>query len=102
MTDHYILRGKIPFSVGVEEWAKWFENSDRSVVQTHVEGDKEFILVSTVFLGLDHSFSGGGPPVIFETMVFGGDLDQEMERYSTWDEAETGHLQMIKRVEETL
>lgn len=28
--------------------------------------------VSTVFLGLDHSWTPGGPPLVFETMVFGG------------------------------
>lgn len=53
--------------------------------------------VSTVFLGLDHSW-GDGEPQIFETMVFGGALDQEQERYSTWAEAEAGHAAMVARV----
>lgn len=53
--------------------------------------------VSTVFLGLDHRF-GQGEPLVFETMVFGGPLDQEQERYSTWDEAEAGHKAMVERV----
>src|SRR5215471_17514474 len=26
--------------------------------------------VSTVFLGLDHNYSGVGPPIVFETMIF--------------------------------
>lgn len=46
--------------------------------------------VSTVWLGLDHSF-GYGPPLIFETMVFGGPEDQYQERYSTVEEARIGH-----------
>lgn len=53
--------------------------------------------VSTVFLGLDHSWSGP-PPLLFETMVFGGTLDQEQVRYSTWDEAEAGHAAMVAKV----
>lgn len=46
-------------------------------------GDVE---VSTVFLVLDPQF-GPGPPLLFETLVFGGEFDEEMERYSTWKEA---------------
>ena len=51
-----------------------------------------------MFLGLDHSF-GGGAPLLFETMVFGGPLDGEQERYSTWNEAEAGHKLMVERVQ---
>lgn len=53
--------------------------------------------VSTVWLGLDHNFFGG-PPLIFETMVFANDdgvkaLDHEfdMRRYATEAEAREGH-----------
>ncbi len=48
------------------------------------------VSVSTVFLGMDHSF-GGGLPVLFETMIFGGKHDGYQERYHTWKEAEAGH-----------
>lgn len=51
--------------------------------------------VSTVFLGLDHSFSGG-VPVLFESMVFGGKHDNWMERYTTWDDAKKGHANIVK------
>lgn len=51
-----------------------------------------------MFLGLDHRFGSSGPPLIFETMVFGGSLDQEQDRYATIDEAKTGHLKMVWRV----
>jgi hypothetical protein len=52
--------------------------------------------VSTVWLGLDHRL-GEGPPLIFETMVFGGPGDDEMERYSTEDQARAGHDQWVAR-----
>ena len=49
--------------------------------------------VSTVFLGLDHSFGFGGPPPLFETAIFDRDdrANIDMWRYSTWDEAMAGH-----------
>jgi len=60
-------------------WAKSFETQSRVVAKEQV-GD---MLVSTVFLGIDHSFSGEGlVPVLWETMIFGGDLDEHQERCS--------------------
>lgn len=93
MSDKFILKGTLPFKVGLMEWGKWFETANRIIRQTNIGKVK----ISTVFLGLDHRF-GDGPPLLFETMVFGGELDQEQERYSTWDEAEAGHEEMVKRV----
>lgn len=46
--------------------------------------------VSTVWLGLDYSF-GGGPPLIFETMIFGGGHGGWCKRYATEIEAQTDH-----------
>lgn len=87
MTDKYILEGKEPKPVeDLMEWAKWFEKANRVVEQTKVDDVK----VSTVFLGMDHSFFDG-PPILFETMIFGGPEDGYQERYSTWDEAVKGH-----------
>ena len=33
----------------------------------------------------------GGPPILFETMIFGGPEDQYTDRCSTWDEAVKMH-----------
>lgn len=56
--------------------------------------------ISTVWLGLDHNWwSPGNPPIIFETMVFGGPLDQEQDRYSTEEAALAGHRAMIEKTE---
>ncbi len=98
MSDKYILdENHNPVEeVDLIKWANWFENADRIVAKTTVSPDAK---VSTVFLGLDHRF-GEGEPLLFETMVFGGKLDQEMDRYSTWKEAEEGHAAMVKKVEE--
>ncbi len=95
MTTHnYILDGNKPIPCNdLIQWGEWFGKADRNVGYD-VRND---IQVSTVFLGLDHSF-GHGPPLLFETMVFGGEHAQEMARYSTWEEAEKGHKEMCKIV----
>lgn len=54
--------------------------------------------ISTVWLGLDHSFGfGEGPPLIFETMIFGGPCDQDQWRYSTEAQAIEGHKAAVKK-----
>lgn len=55
--------------------------------------------VSTVFLGLDHGWNGG-PPVLWETMVFDSPdgsryEDQWQERYISHNEAVAGHLAVV-------
>lgn len=84
MGQLYILDGKTP--VPFFDTTKWGSQVDKII------GKDQFgsVSVSTVFLGMDHSF-GGGDPVLFETMIFGGEHDQYQERYCTWDEAEKGH-----------
>ncbi len=72
-------------------WAKWMEWADnRRVARTEING----YTISTVFLALDHNFSGG-PPLLFETMIIkaSGEFLDYQERYSTWKEAIDGHNQ---------
>lgn len=54
--------------------------------------------VSTVFLVFDHGHGFTSKPLLFETMVFGGAFDREMERYCTYDEAEYGHKAWVAKV----
>lgn len=95
-SEYYVLEGHTPVPVDRETWANYFEQ-DRHVALTK-QGD---VVISTVFLGLDHSF-GGGEPILFETMIFGpgysqGDDQKEYQtRCSTWDEAEKMHAEACK------
>ncbi|MEU6674851.1 hypothetical protein [Streptomyces sp. NPDC046925] len=60
------------------------------------------LLVSTVWLGLNHQF-GDGPPLLFETMVFGSErTEQYTDRYSTLAEAEAGHAETVTLVAATV
>ena len=98
-TDKYKLEGhKAVPCEDLMEWARWFETADRHVAKTILKGPGNIdIKVSTVFLSLNHNW-GEGNPILFETMVFGGPLDQRMERYGTWDEADAGHKRWVKKV----
>ena len=89
--DKYILEnGKIKV-VDLMTWAEWFEKADRHIGNDFIDG----VRVSTVFLGIDHNF-GEGEPLLFETMIFGGEHSDYQERYSTLEEAKQGHLKAIK------
>ena len=95
-SGQWMLRNGQPVpATDLIEWATWYETSgdERRVADTTV-GDAR---VSTVFLALDHSF-GGPVPVLWETFVFGGALDGEMDRYSFREDAEVGHTAMVERV----
>jgi hypothetical protein len=56
------------------------------------------VRVSTVWLGLDQSLGLGGPPLIYETMVFGSALHEHGERYATEQEARAGHARWVELV----
>jgi len=92
--QHYILdeKGAPVAEPDLMTWARWFEKAERHVGNETI-GDSE---ISTVFLGLDHAF-GGGAPVLWETMVFGGTLDQERCSGSR-EQAEAMHARMVERV----
>lgn len=83
-------------------WSDFMQVPDRRRV-----GDDEIEewRVSTVFLGVDHSFDAAGGPVLFETMVFGppghGEEDEDhlrLERCRTWAEAEAQHARVLGEV----
>jgi len=99
----------------IREWGVWYQTAERRLARDVVGP----YIVSTVFLGLDHQW-GGGPPVLWETMVFDervrpspdfadhfpelaasmphSMLDLEMNRYSSKADALRGHADMCDRV----
>jgi hypothetical protein len=88
----YILQNKKPVPVDdALEWAKAFQVMDRQVAHDVVSGAH----VSTVFLGVDHGFGWDGPPILFETMIFGGEHDGFQQRCSAWDEALVMHRKTL-------
>jgi hypothetical protein len=89
------------------EWAVWMaEHPDRRVAQDMDEGEGTGrVHVSTVFLGVDSGIGTffGGPPLLWETMVFGGGvLDHLTRRYASRDEALAGHQEVCAEVSATI
>lgn len=96
MAYYYILKGKKPIPVDDSlVWAEQFEKTNRVVRIDWIENPD--ILISTVFLGINHCFNGG-EPILFETMIFGGKFDGYQKRYFTWEQAEEGHLKALEMV----
>jgi len=97
----YILKGKRPVKCNDSQtFRAWFQTADRHVAKSQFPGHD--VEVSTVFLGMDHGFDKNDKPILFETMVFGGELDEYMYRYSSWEDAENGHYEVVKRIKRTL
>lgn len=92
MTEKYILVDGEPVEADLYTWAQWIETRQREkiVQQDYIGGVK----VSTVFLGLNHNW-GDGPPILWETMIFGGPHDQYQERYASTD-AVIGHQRALR------
>lgn len=87
---------------GLRTWARLRQDRSVQVVaQEEVDlpgGDRAF--VSTVWLGMDHSFGYGRQPLIFETMIFweAGNYASEdyCERWTTRAQALAGHDQALE------
>lgn len=114
MSDHYILSGPAsmdgnPIPTSWDVWARWFQDTreERRVRVTAIldDGtatdvdfyDEVMLAVSTVFLGLDHSFGLGQSPVLWESLVFkdGSSLGCSMRRYASLEAAKTGHQKLV-------
>src|SRR5882762_8039779 len=88
----YILDGKKIKHADRNEFYAWYPEANKRIALTTIKDCN----ISTVFLGIDHQFSlRGNLPILFETMVFGGKYDGYRQQYSTYEEAEEGHEEII-------
>lgn len=88
------------------EWSRLKEDQSYSRIGSTRVGQW---WVSTVWLGLDHSFGDNDNPVIFETMIFNQSeekveedlayLEEYCERYCTEEEAIEGHQRAVDSVQ---
>lgn len=104
MTNLFIMdenKNIIP-AYDAREWAEWFTNSEKIIAKDAV-GD---LIVSTIFLGLRHSWSCVFDDwnFFFETATrpcwakarFANDNCNIINRYRTYDEAKEGHRQFVE------
>ncbi len=103
---HYKLVGRDVVPCKFSEWCEEFESLRRFRFQTWIGTRHDGFNVSTIFLGLDHRFGGGGPPIVFESMIFHGyewsaflkgtfHNSVWQDRYCTYDDAELGHWRAV-------
>ncbi|WP_063685502.1 hypothetical protein [Bradyrhizobium stylosanthis] len=100
----YVLVNRVAAKVPLNDWASASAGRHSTfkltgldpwrVAETFVGS----VHISTVFLGIDHRHFGDGPPLLFETMIFGGSLEGFQNRCSTWDEAEAMHAEALDQV----
>jgi hypothetical protein len=58
--------------------------------------------VSTIFMPMDMGIGwAGAPPLLFETMIFGGPLDGACDRYPTLASARRGHAHWLRILKAT-
>jgi hypothetical protein len=81
----------------VRKWGDFMQTATRTVARETVAGFD----ISTVFLGIDHAFHGG-PPVLWETMIFGPGrtmaFDGYQKRYTSRAAALEGHAEAVRMV----
>lgn len=93
----YVLdAGGEPVPASRSQWATWLETNEALVFNFHLD----HVRVSTVFLG--HAFEKK-QPVLWETMVFGGRLDQVRDRCAgNTEQAQAMHNAMVQRVRNSM
>ena len=98
---NYILKknGEIVEEPDVLKFSRWFgEMNNRRIDRTVFDNGA---YVSTVFLGIDHNYDpDSNTPILFETMIFGGEFSEECTRTSTVEEAKQCHKDAVKLLTE--
>jgi hypothetical protein len=99
MIGEYILNehGEPVLLKDRSKWAEWMGNPEHVIVRQEEVGESR---ISTVFLGLNYNFeSDGSPPILWETMVFNGPLDQlQVCCAGSREQAEAMHRETVERV----
>ncbi len=97
MIQHWILddEGR-PRRADVMEWAEWWEVFENRI---QFETFVDHVRVSTIFLGIDHSF-GGPIPILWETMALGDGIDDPPQERcgGSREQAEEMHRRVVAEV----
>lgn len=92
--QYYMLIDRVAVPCDIDDFLRFMSDpASRTVARDQIGA----VLVSTVFLGLDHNHNDG-PPLLFETMVFGESGSGEeygMWRTSTYASALTVHGKIV-------
>jgi len=97
MKSYLLDENKNPYVASFDEFQKGWADDMKRVAIDYIDNIK----ISTVFLGWDHSFMEESTPILFETMVFGGEYDEFQRRYTTYNEALQGHTEAVEMVKQS-
>jgi hypothetical protein len=97
MKSYLLDENKNPYVVSFDEFQKVWADDMKRVAIDYIDNIK----ISTVFLGWDHSFMEESTPILFETMIFGGEYDEFQRRYETYNEALQGHTEAVEMVKQS-
>jgi len=80
--------------VSAVEWSVWFEDVENRRIEYTNEED---FCVSTVFLGIDHSYGCGDQMLLYESCILEGppEIQGNCYRYATMAEAKSGHYAIL-------
>jgi hypothetical protein len=87
----------------LQQWADKFEDEDYRHITRDVIGPDEpldpapLITVSTFWLGLNHDWRSD-EPLIYETVIVGGEHDATGMRYATERQAREGHRRVVEEL----
>ena len=94
MSEDYFDKEGQPLNMW--QWSALLGDPDYKLLQQDVfVFGNEPVKVSTVWLGLNHNWTGSGPPLIFETMIFGGTHHLMCWRTSTEQDALEAHREAV-------
>jgi len=105
----YILKDGQPVGIyDARQWAAYMEedpdeNGRRCGHTEWAKFDKPTRL-STIFLGLDHNFAPNGLPLLWESCFFYGEFtpgqySRVLNRYSSLEQAKTGHEELVAMID---
>jgi hypothetical protein len=80
--------------ISIEQWRLLFEDKRYQILKQTQIGTLQ---VSTIWLGIDHGFGHTAEPLIFETMIFGSE-EEEQWRYASEQEALAHHDQLCEQI----
>lgn len=99
MTDQYVVRyfGRQGSPITHEQYQALRADADKHVAWDELTISGELVEVSTAWTGLDPMVIEGRP-LIFETMIFGGEWNQMWWRWYTEREAAESHEIIVRKL----
>lgn len=99
----YILQNNRPvLCADPKLWEAWMSVADGRCFVARTRFRALGVVVSTVFTGEDYAPTKSLGPLVFETLVRGGDMDGYVQLYRTRKSAQAGHEDVCWNIRQTM